>query len=79
MSAAARFVSGAQLGTRLVVRKRVEGGFVDAVGYLRSVDKTECVVETRHGVVAIFLADVVAAKEVPPPPVPRPPRRSAAE
>ena len=79
MNAAARFVSSIELGTRLVVRKRIEGGFTDAVGYLRSVNKTECVVETRHGLVAILLADVVAAKEVPPPPLPRAPRRSAAE
>ena len=79
MSAAADLVSSIELGTRLVVRKRIEGGFTDAVGYLRSVDKTACVVETRHGPVTIPLAEIVAAKKVPPPPAPRAPRRSAPE
>ena len=79
MSAAADLVSTIELGTRLVVRKRIEGGFTDAVGYLRSVDKTECVVETRHGPVTIRLAEIVAAKKVPPPPARRAPRRSAPE
>lgn len=76
---AAHFVSTTELGTRLVVRKHIEGGFTDAVGYLRSCDETECVVETRHGTVAIPLAEVVAAKKVPPPPPPRAPRRPTAE
>lgn len=79
MSAAAAVVSSIELGTRLVVRKRIEGGFTDAVGYLRSVDKTACVVETRHGPVTIPLVEIVAAKEVPPPPARRAPRRSAPE
>lgn len=72
---AARFVSGTELGTRIVVRTRIAGGFTDAVGYLRSCDETECVVETRRGPVALRLADIVAAKEVPPPPALRQPRR----
>ena len=73
--AAARFVIDAEPGTRVVVRRRIEGGVTDAVGYLRSCDDTECVVETKRGLVAITLADIVAAKEVPPPPAPRPRRR----
>ena len=73
--AAAQFVSGAALGTRIVVRKRIEGGVTDAVGYLRSCDGAVCVVETKRGLVSVALADIVAAKEVPPPPAPRPRRR----
>ncbi|MEO6201317.1 MAG: ferrous iron transport protein A [Cryobacterium sp.] len=72
---AARFVSGAILGTRIVVRRRIEGGFTDAIGYLRFVDSASCVVETRHGPVTIALAEIALAKAVPPPPV----RRSRAD
>ena len=71
---AVRFIAGARLGSRLVVRKRIDGGFSDAVGYLRSCDEAECVVETKRGLVTIPLVEVVAAKEVPPPPAPRPRR-----
>lgn len=53
---AAQFVSSTRLGTRLVVRTRIEGGFTDAVGYLRSVDETERVITT-------FRALVSAARE----------------
>ena len=69
---AAAFVSGTEPGTRIVVRRRIEGGFTDAIGYLRSVDGTSCVVETRHGTVNILLADIALAKAVPPPPARRP-------
>lgn len=66
-------MSSAALGTRLVVRTRIEGGFTDAVGYLRARNETECVVETKRGLVTIPLAAIVLAKEVPPP-APRAPR-----
>ena len=56
------------------MRKRIDGGFTDAVGYLRSRTDTDCVVETRHGMVTIALAEVTAAKVVPPPPPRRAPR-----
>ncbi|QYF73687.1 hypothetical protein [Cryobacterium sp. PAMC25264] len=68
------FLAGADLGTRVVVRTRIEGGYTDALGYLRSCDLTHCTVETKRGTVSLALADVVAAKEVPPPPAPRPRR-----
>jgi hypothetical protein len=58
----------------MTVRKRIDGGYTDAVGYLRSHTDTVCVVETRHGMVTILLAEVTAAKVVPPPPPPRAPR-----
>jgi hypothetical protein len=75
---AVQVVTMAPLGTRLTVRKRVAGGFTDAVGYLRSRTDTKCVVETRHGMVTIVLAEVTAAKVVPPPPPRRAPRHPLA-
>ncbi|OZM73143.1 ferrous iron transport protein A [Amycolatopsis antarctica] len=58
-------------GTRVVVRHRIEGGFTDALGYLREHDATGCTVQTRRGLVRVALADVVAAKPVPEPPARR--------
>jgi hypothetical protein len=58
----------------MTVRKRIEGGFTDAVGYLRECGEATCVVETRHGFVTIPLDEVSAAKAVPPPPTRRAPR-----
>ena len=69
------FLLGVKPGTRVVVRSRIGGGFSDALGILRSRTRTQCAVETKRGLVTIALADVVAAKEVPPPPAPRGPRR----
>ena len=77
--AAAHFVATTALGTRIVVRTRIEGGVTDAVGYLRSVNDTGCTVETKRGLVTLALADVVAAKQVPPPPAPRAPRHPLAD
>ena len=74
------------LGSRVVVRIRLavspDAGaprLTDALGYLRSLDASECVIETKRGDVLLQLADVVAAKEVPPPPAPRTARRPAEE
>lgn len=71
---AARFVSETAIGARVVVRTTIDGGYTDALGYLRSCDESACVVETRRGLVTLALDDVVAAKEVPPPPPRRAPR-----
>lgn len=60
-----------ELGTRVVVRHRVEGGFTDALGYLRALDETTCAVETKRGLSTVRLDDIVAAKAVPPAPVRR--------
>ena len=76
---AVRLIAEAPLGSRLVVRKRISGGFSDALGYLRSSTETECVIETKRGLVTIPLAEVVAAKEVPPPPPPRTRRHPPAD
>ena len=74
MNPALEFLTAAALGTRVVVRTRIDGGFTDALGYLRSRDATHCTVETKRGTVTLLLAEVVLAKEVPPPPAPRPRR-----
>ena len=55
------------LGTWLVVRSRIEGGVIDALGYLREIDDTQCVIETRCGLVTALLSEVVAVKKVSPP------------
>jgi hypothetical protein len=72
---AVEFLLGVKPGTRVVVRSRIGGGLSDALGILRSRTQTQCAIETKRGLVTIALADVVAAKEVPPPPAPREPRR----
>lgn len=74
MAGPVEFIRSAQLGTRMTVRKRIDGGFTDAVGYLRERSDTECMVETRRGLVAIRFEEVTAAKAVPPPPARRAPR-----
>lgn len=63
-----------ELGTRMTVRKRIPTGFTDAVGYLRERTEHDCVIETRRGMVSIPLAEVTAAKLIPPPPPRRAPR-----
>jgi hypothetical protein len=66
------------LGTRVVVRYRIEGGFTDALGTLVNVTENSCEVRTRQGVVAVMVANIVAAKQVPlgpPRRIPRPPVR----
>lgn len=67
-------MTGTAVGTRIVVRYRIDGGHTDALGYLRSVDAASCVVETKRGEVTIALADIALAKAVPAPPERRPPR-----
>ncbi|MEV6900990.1 ferrous iron transport protein A [Amycolatopsis sp. NPDC051372] len=64
------------LGTRVVVRYRVEGGFTDALGELRDRDSSSCTVETKRGLVVVPLSEVVAAKPVPPAPERRRPKSS---
>ena len=73
-AAAARYLRSASVGTRVVARYRVSGGFTDALGYLRACEGNTCDIETRRGVVVVPIADVVAAKQVPEPPA----RRSTA-
>lgn len=66
------------LGTRVVVRYRLHDaqfGATDAVGELTAVDAATCTVASRRGEQVIAIADIVAAKQVPPPPAPRPRQR----
>ncbi len=56
------------LGTRVVVRYRIPGGATDVLGPLLAISGTECQVRGRAGDVTIMLTDVIAAKQIPPPP-----------
>ncbi|MCR2784818.1 MULTISPECIES: hypothetical protein [unclassified Microbacterium] len=59
-------------GHRVVVRYLLPTGqATDALGELLSADATTVVVDGKRGVERIAVADIVAAKEVPPPPAPR--------
>ncbi|WP_417563004.1 hypothetical protein [Microbacterium sp.] len=62
------FLRGCAPGTRVTVRRRVEGGWSDALGYLRELTDTTCVVETRRGPVTVPLDSVAHAIRVPEPP-----------
>jgi hypothetical protein len=73
----AQFLTTTPLGTRVVVRSKIEGGFTDALGYLRGRSATGCTVETRRGLATVSLDDVVAAKEVPEPPARRRPKATS--
>jgi hypothetical protein len=62
-------------GTRVVVRYSIDDAThsaTDALGYVSARDETHVVIATVRGLQTIALADIVAAKEVPPPPAPRP-------
>nr|WP_217500629.1 hypothetical protein [Arthrobacter sp. C9C5] len=64
------------MGTRVVVRYRIEGGLTDALGELVGKPDGGCTVRTRRADVVIPLRLVVAAKEVPPATPRRPPGRA---
>ena len=56
-------------GARVVVRYRLpDGRATDALGILLSAGPDELVVEGKRGTETIAVADVIAAKEVPPAP-----------
>ena len=66
------FLRGVGEGTRVVIRYRLHDqpeGATDALGYVSASNETQIVIATARGLVTINLADVIAAKEVPPPPV----------
>ncbi|WP_251453664.1 hypothetical protein [Microbacterium sp. Marseille-Q6648] len=59
-------------GRRVVVRYLLPTGqATDALGELVSADETTVVVDGKRGVEHIAVGDIIAAKEVPPPPAPR--------
>lgn len=72
-----QFLATVPLGTRVVVRYRIEGGLTDALGDLVGRSGEVCTVRTRGADVVIALPLVVAAKEVPPAPPRRAPRPPA--
>ena len=72
MSDPVAFLHECVLGTRVTVRRRVDGGWSDALGYLRELTGSVCVVETRRGPVTVPLDAVTHAIRVPEPP----PRRT---
>ncbi|PVW05512.1 hypothetical protein DEA06_05215 [Microbacterium sp. Gd 4-13] len=60
-------------GNRVVVRYLLPTGqATDALGELLSADAETVVVDGKRGVERIAVADIIAAKPVPPPPAPRP-------
>lgn len=59
------------LGTRVVVRYRIDGGLTDALGLLSARDSLGCTITSRSGPVLIKYDDVTLAKPVPPPPARR--------
>ena len=60
-------------GHRVVVRYLLPSGqATDVLGELLEADAETVVVDGKRGVERIARADIVAAKEVPPPPAPRP-------
>ncbi|ROS46076.1 hypothetical protein [Curtobacterium sp. PhB78] len=65
----------AAIGDRLVVRAHHGDGAQDALGDLVARTPDTVTIATRRGPVEVRLADVVAAKPVPPPPPARAPRR----
>jgi hypothetical protein len=68
------FLRGVGEGTRVVIRYRLHGepeGATDALGWVSAKSDTQIVVATARGLTTITLADVIAAKEVPPPPARR--------
>ena len=69
----AEFLQATASGTRVVVRHVIDDRrATDSLGYFHLADDTHCVVATKRGLETIELSKVIAAKEVPPPPAPRP-------
>ena len=62
-------------GTRVVIRRTLHDGehsATDSLGYVSARNETHVVIATTRGLETIALADIIAAKEIPPPPAPRP-------
>ena len=72
-AAAVEFLRAAPSGTRVVARYLLpDGQATDALGYVSATSTTQIVVATVRGLSTIDFDQVLAAKEVPPPPAPRP-------
>ena len=57
-----------ELGSRVVVRYRLEDGLHDALGILLEKAPTHVVIDTRRGRVTVDARTMVTGKQVPPPP-----------
>lgn len=66
------FLRSCELGTRVTVRRRLDDGWTDALGYLREIGPEVCLIETRRGMVTVPLDAVTHAIRVPEPPARRP-------
>ncbi len=69
------FLASTPLGTRVVVRYRLDEGLTDALGDLVQRSADSCTIRTRRADVVVDLRLVTAAKQVPPAPPRRAPRR----
>ena len=67
------------LHSRVVVRHRISAGVTDSLGDLVALDAAGCTIRTRKGDDVVLLADITAAKPVPPAPPRRAPRRSGVD
>ena len=56
------------VGSRVVVRYRLDDGLHDALGTLIEAAPTRVVIETRRGQVRVDARTMVTGKRVPPPP-----------
>lgn len=57
-----------ELGSRVVVRYRLDDGLHDALGILLEKAPTHVVIDTRRGRVKVEARTMVTGKQVPPPP-----------
>ena len=57
-----------ELGSRVVVRYRLDDGLHDALGILLEKAPTHVVIDTRRGRVKVDARTMVTGKQVPPPP-----------
>ena len=77
MTAGRSSVNLPEPGRRVVVRHLLPSGqATDALGELLSADATTVVVDGKRGIERIAVGDIIAAKEVPPAPEPRSPRKT---
>lgn len=68
----AAFLRGAPMGMRVVIRYGLpDGRATDVIGFVSASDDTAIVVASTRGLETVQLDTVIAAKEVPPPPVRR--------
>ena len=68
------FLRAVAEGTRVVIRYRLHDqpeSATDAIGFVSATSDTHIVLATMRGLTTIAFVDVIAAKEVPPPPTPR--------